>query len=207
MRAGTWRTWGGAGFWVATLEDGGSRCWRAREATEEAAWCARRLSNSGAEVRVYLTADGSSLGEVPRLQLGILERMKVPVETANSKVELGNAELVIDAIVGYSLRGAPEGAAAELVRAANQHDAPVLALDAPTGLDTTSGMVHDPAIRAAATLTLALPKHGLQERGVKEHVGELYIGDISVPPSLYDRLLGAGAVDGLFSTEEIVRLW
>ena len=66
-------------------------------------------------MKVYLTADGSLLGEVPRWQLGILERMKVPVETANSKVDLRNTELVIDAIVGYSLRGAPEGAAAELV--------------------------------------------------------------------------------------------
>ena len=43
----------------------------------------------------------------------------------------------------------------------------------------------EPCVHATATLTLALPKHGLLGSGA---VGELCLGDISVPPWLYERL-------------------
>ncbi len=43
----------------------------------------------------------------------------------------------------------------------------------------------DPAIMAEATLTLALPKQGLQHDAAKKQVGELYLADISIPPGLY----------------------
>jgi NAD(P)H-hydrate epimerase len=46
--------------------------------------------------------------------------------------------------------------------------------------------VLEPTIRAAATLTLALPKLGLQAAET-EVVGELYLADIGVPPELYAR--------------------
>jgi NAD(P)H-hydrate epimerase len=52
-------------------------------------------------------------------------------------------------------------------------------------LDVTTGQAGDPSVRAAATLTLALPKRGLLDGAT---VGELYVGDISVPPWLYERL-------------------
>jgi len=64
---------------------------------------------------------------------------------------------------------------------------PVLALDVPSGVDATSGRVFDPAIRATATMTLALPKEGLNKLAMESYVGELYLADISVPPGLYAR--------------------
>ena len=80
------------------------------------------------------------------------------------------------------------------------------ALDAPSGVDTTTGTVFDPAIRATATMTLALPKEGLRAPGVEDQVGELYLADISVPPSLYfNRGIGL-QVGSIFSEREIVRL-
>jgi hypothetical protein len=55
-------------------------------------------------------------------------------------------------------------------------------------------------------MTLALPKEGLRADGVTRHVGELYLADIGVPPSLY-----AGAALGLevgpiFASGDILRL-
>ncbi len=64
-------------------------------------------------------------------------------------------------VVGYSLSGAPCGVVAELINWANKQDAPTLSVDTPSKLDATSGQAHEPTIRAAATLTLALPKVGL----------------------------------------------
>jgi NAD(P)H-hydrate epimerase len=41
------------------------------------------------------------------------------------------ADLVVDALMGYSLRGDPAGIAAQLITWANGQAAPVLALDTP----------------------------------------------------------------------------
>lgn len=65
--------------------------------------------------------------------------------------------------------------------------APVLALDTPSGLDTTTGAAMEPVIRARATMTLALPKEGLRAQRAESFVGELYLANISVPPGLYAR--------------------
>ena len=150
--------------------------------------CARRLHNWGADVRVWLTKPADELRAVPRRQLGILEAIGIPVTIAIGGGGLPAADLIVDAIIGYSLSGTPTGSAAALVAAANHHAAPVLSLDSPSGLDTDTGVPHGPAIRADATMTLALPKAGLLESAAAEHVGELYVADISVPPGLYSAL-------------------
>lgn len=66
---------------------------------------ARHLHNRGVAVTVVL--DGRDLGEVPAHQLGILRRMGVPLVDRPSP-----ASLVIDAMIGYGLRGDPDEATA-----------------------------------------------------------------------------------------------
>lgn len=104
------------------------------------------------------------------------------------------------------LKGAPVGTAADLICWANNQEAPVLALDVPSGLDTATGAPFDTAIRASATLTLALPKEGLRAPGPEPYVGELYLADIGVPPSLYGRPGLGIEVDPLFAESDILRL-
>ena len=116
-------------------------------------------------------------------------------------------DLIVDALIGYSLRGAPEGLTAHLILAANSHSAPILALDVPSGVDTSTGTAYQPAIRATATLTLALPKEGFRSSSAREHVGELYLGDISVPPEWYERPPLGIKVGPVFATDDIIRIW
>ena len=158
---------------------------------------ARHLANRGIGVHVSLAEDPSRLGDVPRHQLEILERMGVTVGP-----EPAAADLVLDALLGYSLRGAPRGGAAELIRWANGQGAPNCSLDVPSGLDATTGDRRNPIIPAAATLTLALPKTGLAN--APDAVGELYLADISIPPGLYARL--GIRVRPIFAEAPILRL-
>ena len=120
----------------------------------------RNLHNWGADVRVLVTAPPERMGDVPRHQLRLLDAIGVPTAVATDAAQLPEADLIVDALIGYSLRGAPSGATAALVRAANQHRAPILALDVPTGVDSTTGEVAGDAVRADATPTVALPKTG-----------------------------------------------
>jgi NAD(P)H-hydrate epimerase len=168
--------------------------------------CARRLHTWGAQVKVFITRPEDDFAPTPAHQLEILHRMRVWVAPAEAVDQAPAAALVVDGVIGYSLDGAPRGGAGDLIRWANAQDAPVLALDAPSGIDTTTGTVYDPAIRATATMTLALPKEGLRADGVTQLVGELYLADIGVPPSLYS---GAGLsldLGPVFATSDIVRL-
>src|SRR5215472_14665029 len=103
---------------------------------------ARHLANRGCQVQVVLS-EQDRLTPVPAHQADILGRMGIPIAERPPP-----ADLVIDALIGYSLRG-------------------------------------DPAIRATATLTLALPKAGLLDAPA---VGELYLADISAPSLIYERM-------------------
>jgi NAD(P)H-hydrate epimerase len=129
--------------------------------------------------------------------------MKIPILEPASPLP-STCDLVLDAIIGYSLSGPPRGAAADLIRWANRQSAPILSLDTPSGLDVTSGTAFDPTIRATATLTLALPKQGLMKPEAKKYVGGLYLGDISVPPELYARM--GVVVPPLFAESDIIEV-
>jgi len=168
--------------------------------------CARRLHNYGARVQVLLTREEERYKGVTGLQLEILRAMNVPIYPAEVVGEVADSELIIDGVIGYNLKGAPRGAAGDLIRWVNQQVVPILALDAPSGVDTTSGRVYDPAIKATATMTLALPKIGLRAPGVEVHVGELYMADISVPPELYAGSALGLEVGPIFAQSDIVRL-
>ena len=169
--------------------------------------CARRLHNWGARVRVLMTADSQRLGDVARHQHSILERMGIETDVAADEGELPDGDLVVDALIGYSLRGAPSGVTASLIRAANSQTAPVLSLDVPSGVDTTTGTVHEPSVSATATMTLALPKEGLREVEARAAVGELYLADISVPPSLYAGPTLGLDVGPIFHESDVIRVW
>ena len=59
----------------------------------------------------------------------------------------------------------------------------MLSLDVPSGLDATTGEALGPVVRPERTLTLALPKTGLQRVP-----GELYVADIGIPPEVFHHL-------------------
>lgn len=158
---------------------------------------ARHLANRGVDVQVVLSRPVDEFGGVPAHQLAILERMRVPVIYGAAI----NADLILDALIGYSLSGNPRGDTRDLIDWANAAEAPVLSLDTPSGLNVTTGEAATPCVQATATMTLALPKVGLLEA---PQVGELWLADISVPPSVYAAF--GMEVGNLFEQDTIVRL-
>ena len=167
---------------------------------------ARRLHNWGSDVLVLLGQAAEAMTGVPWHQLNILQRMGVagadiPVEPGEIDMDF---DLVLDSLIGYSLKGAPYGLIAELIRWANNCASPLLSLDTPSGLNTTTGTVFEPAIHAAATMTLALPKAGLHAPRVRANVGELYLADISVPSALYAQPTLALNVGPIFAKADII---
>ena len=149
---------------------------------------ARRLAIWGAEVRVVLAHPEKALGDAPAHQLASLRAMDVPVHGPAEAVSLlHEADVVLDALLGYSIDGPPREPEAGMIRFAGMHATPILALDLPSGLDPDSGVPFDPTVRATQTLALALPKAGLLRPEAASSVGELWLVDISVPAQAYAR--------------------
>jgi NAD(P)H-hydrate epimerase len=163
---------------------------------------ARHLHNWGARVHVILVGDPARLKQIPAHQWRIAQKMGLPASDAR----LEGADLILDAIIGYGMSGSPRPQVAEWIERANACTRPILALDAPTGLDTTSGIPAGICIQATATLTLALPKTGLLQAQAQPWVGDLYLADISVPPELYASASLDIQLVSPFQTDTIVKL-
>jgi NAD(P)H-hydrate epimerase len=148
--------------------------------------CARHLHNRGVEVWVVLSRAPQELHGAARAQLDVLRAAGVEPVASNAGVLdeaadlLARADLTIDALIGYSLRGAPRGRAAELIGLCSRHSRRTLSLDVPSGLDATTGDAPGVAVCPERTLTLALPKTGL-----RRVPGDLYLADIGIPPEVY----------------------
>lgn len=164
---------------------------------------ARHIHNAGTEVEIVLAAPRTNLSTAAAAQLKICEASEIGIGEFGAG-PLPHADLIIDSVLGYGISGDPRGTAARLIDAANEHPAPVLANDIPSGVDASSGSVGRPSIRADTTLTIALPKTGLKE--ARSMVGTLFVGDISVPPALYaNGAAGVGAVAPFAA--RIMRIW
>ena len=94
-------------------------------------------------------------------------------------------DVLVDALFGIGLSRAPDPDAAALVGAINAAGAPVLALDAPSGVDTDTGAVPGAAVRADATLQFIAAHAGLATGAALDHVGALALAGLEVPAELF----------------------
>jgi NAD(P)H-hydrate epimerase len=109
--------------------------------------------------------------------------------------------LIVDAMVGYGLTGPPRGEALAAMEWAAAQSAPIVSLDVPSGLDATTGHAPGASMDAAMTMTLALPKTGLDAAGV----GELWLADIGIPRATFAEA-GIETPRSVFRGRHLVRL-
>ncbi len=84
---------------------------------------ARHLHNRGAQVQVKLVANPDQLKKVPAHQYRILQAMGL---ITDRDPDLTQADLIIDALIGYGLVGQPRDPIAEWIDRANVTRRPIL---------------------------------------------------------------------------------
>jgi len=155
---------------------------------------ARHLANRGAVVTVALAVGANTLKGAPLHQLQTLRKMKV---TLIDSLPEQRFDLLLDALIGYGLKGAPRDQYANWINWINSQDALKISLDIPSGLDADTGVAPGACVQADATLTLALPKAGMMAKETQKYIGDLYLGDISVPPRLLEEMgISSGQIFG-----------
>ncbi|MBI3976160.1 MAG: NAD(P)H-hydrate dehydratase [Armatimonadetes bacterium] len=162
---------------------------------------ARHLAARGWRAEVLLLAREDEVRGEPRRNLSLAREAGVEVTPVTSmalaaaRERLSGADVIIDAIFGTGITGAPIGLVAQVIEAANAASAPVVAVDLPSGVDADTGGVRGAAVRATATVTMGLPKVGLLLYPGAAHAGRVYVAEIGYPPALLERFrAGAAAV-------------
>jgi NAD(P)H-hydrate epimerase len=108
--------------------------------------------------------------------------VEAPGEEDRGEVDLGSPDVVVDALFGTGFSGAPRPSAGRLIEAMNEADAPVVAVDVPSGVDASGGAVASEAVRAAVTVTFVGRKVGQLVAPGRFHCGELVVADIGLEP-------------------------
>ena len=112
-----------------------------------------------------------------------METLTWPEQADAVRARLGEAELVLDCVAGTGMRGPLKAPLSDLVSVVNAGSARVVAIDVPSGVgdEFRSGM---PAIRAAKTLTMGLPKLCLFLPNARSLCGEIQVVPVGFPPAL-----------------------
>lgn len=107
-----------------------------------------------------------------------------------------HTDLIVDAILGTGLERDISGEWAVAIDKINQHPAPILALDIPSGLNSNTGSIMGCAVRAQLTITFIALKQGLFTAYGPECCGEIRFAGLEVPALIYrTELLSARRLD------------
>ena len=166
---------------------------------------ARLLQQRGYAVRAVKMAEDSAYAGPAAGALAAARHAGVPVEDYESR-DIGPAELIIDALLGFGLKGPLRGSLAEAVEKINNSPATVLSVDVPTGVDSDEGSVAGAAVMADHTLTFTAPKRGLYLLPGAEYAGEVELADIGISGELVDSLGEVHVIDKPFSSRLMPRL-
>ena len=101
-----------------------------------------------------------------------------------SMEKVSHASLIVDGIVGTGFHGTPDEPMSQAISWANGQDAALLAIDIPSGLDGTTGVVESVAIQATITCCLGLPKIGCFIGQGWDRSGAILTCDIQLPPEI-----------------------
>jgi len=117
------------------------------------------------------------------------------VDAKAGETELGDPEVIVDALFGTGFSGEPRPDAAALIEQINNAHARVFAIDLPSGVDASTGEIAGAAVNADATVTFHGRKVGLVVAPGRFHAGQVHVADIGLDPAETEhRLVG---VDGL----------
>lgn len=155
---------------------------------------ARHLSNTGASVTVFLSASPAELKADALTNYGFLKKLSnrstPPISIRRySKAGLSGlkkVDCVVDALFGTGFSGKIKQPILGLVEWMNGQSGPVFAVDVPSGLNATNGIVENVAVRATHTVTFGLRKSGLLVNSGKEYSGKVRVADVGIPKVVSD---------------------
>ena len=95
-------------------------------------------------------------------------------------------DVIIDALLGTGLKGAPRKPESDMIKAINESDSYVVSVDIPSGADASNGKIYDDCVCAFYTITFCRAKVGHYLYPCKDYVGQLTRVPLSIPKEVID---------------------
>ncbi|MDP6380099.1 MAG: NAD(P)H-hydrate epimerase, partial [Phycisphaerae bacterium] len=152
---------------------------------------ARHLLITGHEPRVMVIAEPEKISGDARTNLEVLKNLGLTVEALTGHPDeilsrlrpaLGEADLVVDGLLGTGTTGEIREPRANVVEAVNSAGKPVLSIDIPSGMDCDTGGPLGACIRADCTVTMVARKVGFKSPAAKKYLGKVIVADIGIAP-------------------------
>ncbi|MGH2971018.1 MAG: NAD(P)H-hydrate dehydratase [Gaiellaceae bacterium] len=151
--------------------------------------------------RWTVVCGGGANGGDGRIAARELDRAGREAQIVDSKAgesDLGDPDVIVDALFGTGFAGEARPDAAALIERMNGSAAPVLAVDIPSGVDASTGEVSGAAVHADATVAFHGRKTGLVVAPGRFHAGSVYVADIGLDEiDTEDRLVGVGILQAV----------
>ena len=145
------------------------------------------LEDFGAARSFTVVCGGGSNGGDGRVAARVLEEQDrevliVVAKPEDEEKDLGDPDVLIDALFGTGFEGEPRPGSARLIEQMNELGAPVLSVDLPSGVNASTGEVAGPAVDADMTVTFHGEKVGHHVTPGAYLVGYLELADIGLEP-------------------------
>jgi NAD(P)H-hydrate epimerase len=148
--------------------------------------------------RVAVVCGSGNNGGDGRVCARVLRERGREVDVIDGFGDLGEPDVIVDALLGIGLKDAPREDVARMIEVINGTGRPVVAVDVPSGVNASTGEVAGAAIQADTTVTFETPKVGLVVAPGRFYAGTVHVapiglGDVEhehalVAPSVLDRL-------------------
>jgi NAD(P)H-hydrate epimerase len=150
---------------------------------------ARHLLNQGASVQVVLMASPRELRGDAKTNFQILAKLQKAESSRLSIIQysqrlpksLRPPDIIIDALLGTGFSGSVRPPMSNLIAWINAQHVPVIAVDVPSGVDASTGVVENVAVEASATVTFGALKVGLLCHQGQDCAGDVLVADIGIP--------------------------
>jgi NAD(P)H-hydrate epimerase len=144
----------------------------------------RHLISHGLQPDFFLAGNDEKLSDDCRGNYDRIREAAYEVKQVVNESDLpdfSQYDIIIDAIFGTGFSGAPRGISASIIDKINESESMVVAVDAASGLDVSTGQAEGAAVLADFTTTLALPKPGHFVSPGRELSGVVTVIPIGIP--------------------------
>ena len=139
--------------------------------------------------RVTVVCGGGNNGGDGKVCARVLREAGREVQVVDGVGDLGDPDVIVDALLGIGLRDAPREDAARMIELMNASRRPVVAVDVPSGVNASTGEVPGAAVRAAVTVTFGAAKVGLAVAPGRFHAGSVHVAPIGLRPAGHENAL------------------
>jgi len=146
---------------------------------------ASTLAKRGISVILISVVEEIKISGAALLHFKTLKKEGVIVQvwknTLEQRGQIQEADVIVDALLGTGISGDLRLPYADIIQLCNHSSAPIVSIDIPSGVSGDLGMVLEPCIQAALTISMGFGKQGCLFEPARSHCGKTVIVDIGFP--------------------------